>query len=222
MTEILLIRHAYSLANNANWNNQSGIVHYFPVDRNCPIENHYGEKQAKELNYFLKGYLKDRKILLIRSPYLRVEQTARIALEGINIEKELIDETLREINQGLSYGRNKQELEELLIQKNISLLDYTNIKNPYPFGESEEDVRIRVNQLAINLKQFAQHQTDYDNIIIFAHETINKWMYYWLMSEEINMKQKTTEVISTGKQKVLYTPKTMVPKGFSINFEEYK
>lgn len=219
MTEILLIRHAYTLANNANWNQQSGIRDFVKEDSNCPIDNKYGYKQALELGEFLKQYLKNKKILWLMSPYYRVMQTSNIASNGIpNIQFKIIED-LREINQGLAYARNSEQLLIELKKHNLEALNYKEIINPYPLGESELDVKNRVKSLSLDLKEYVKNY-NFDTIIIFSHETVNKWIYFWLNDKEIGIKQKTTEIISSNDG-VLYSPTTMVPKGYIIDLKEY-
>lgn len=72
MTKVYLIRHAFTPANNARYNNQEGLWK-IAKDKDMPIEKEYGVQQALELGEFLNS-LKG-KILILASPYFRVQQT---------------------------------------------------------------------------------------------------------------------------------------------------
>ena len=72
MTKLYLIRHAFTPANNASYNNQRNLWK-IAKDKDMPIEKVYGVRQALELGEFL-GKLSG-KILIYVSPYYRVRQT---------------------------------------------------------------------------------------------------------------------------------------------------
>lgn len=220
MTEILFIRHAYTIANNAKWNNQEGLFDFIKEDQNCPIEENYGKKQAEELNIFLKNYLKDKNIKWFLSPYYRVLQTSYIASKNIpNIDFDIIDD-IKEIDAGLCYARTNDEVIKELKSHNLPLLDYKKDYNRYPLGESKNNVKSRVKSFAHKLKGLSQ-TNKYDIIVVFAHATVNHIIYNLIMDNKRNKEQITTEVISTYQKEPIHTPSILVPKGYIIYLNNY-
>ena len=55
MTNIYLIRHGFTPANNANYNRQRGIRE-IAEDSDMPLEREYGVKQAREVGEFFKFF----------------------------------------------------------------------------------------------------------------------------------------------------------------------
>ena len=62
MGNIYLIRHGFTPANNANYNNQRGLSQ-IAFDENMPLDKVYGISQALELGIFLNGIMGNSLIL---------------------------------------------------------------------------------------------------------------------------------------------------------------
>lgn len=229
MSEVLFIRHGYTPSNNANYNEQTGIRDIIKFDELCPLEKNYGMKQSEELGEFLGNHLKDKKVLWIMSPYVRAKETSIIASQnlvnsGANINF-MVDNSLREINQGLVYGINYREKNEQ-ISEYVDEIYYQSLGTdkeiaiPNPGGESELDVRRRVKSFADEVK-YIKTVSDYNAIVILSHGTVNKWVYYWLNNKQAAPKQVTCGVFNDAGQ-VLFEPATFVPKGYYVDLKEYE
>ncbi len=225
-TQLLLIRHGFTPANNAGWNKQEGIREYFRRDELCPLDKVYGIKQAKELGEYLTKYLKGQKVLILVGPYYRTKQTAFHAIQGLDptLVTLEIEEPLREINQGLNYGEPKQAFEddpEAQIYYEEMKSDHK-VAVPYLMGESELDVKRRMRRFAKKVKQL-QDSGEYDVIIVLSSETTMKWLYYWMFGKHHELKHATASVIeATENPRHLFIPETLVPKGHMVDFEDYK
>ena len=69
LSNIYLIRHGFTPANNASYNNQRGMSE-IAIDSYMPLEKHYGRRQAEELGKFLDT-IKGKTLILV-SPYNRL------------------------------------------------------------------------------------------------------------------------------------------------------
>ena len=72
MGNIYLIRHGFTPANNANYNNQRGLS-LIASDEDMPLDRIYGVSQALELGSFLNG-IRGKSLILV-SPYKRTRET---------------------------------------------------------------------------------------------------------------------------------------------------
>lgn len=222
MNNIYLIRTGFTPANNADYNNQRGLSTIAP-DSYMPLEKHYGRKQAEELGRYLDT-IKGKTLILV-SPYNRTLETLEIALKSMhgNYKVEVKDE-LHEINSGVHFARTKDEVLELYPETGK---DFYLLKKIFPnsthylYGESEKDVKFRVYNIS---NYIMEKSTEYDNVLVFGHGTVNKWIYYWINNKKLDHSMKNCEVIKangidTGK--TLFVPKTFVPKGYMIDINEY-
>ena len=219
MGKIYLIRHAFTPANNASYNNQEGLWQ-IALDKDMPIEREYGIKQALELGEYLNN-LKG-KILIIASPYLRVSQTLKYALSKMkgNYEIRVADE-LHEFSSGVHYAHT---IDEVLRMYPFSKKYFEEAKNDlenavYTGGESRNDVKKRVKNIALEIKKLA---LEYDYVLVFAHGTVNHYIYYWLTGEYMDHDMKNCEVFSVNDKKSLFVPIAFVPKGFMVDIDSYK
>ncbi len=220
MSKLYLIRHAFTPANNASYNNQQGLWR-IAKDKDMPIEREYGVKQALELGKFL-GKLKG-KILIYVSPYYRVRQTLGYCLfnmEG-NYDIRVLDE-LHEFNSGVHYAHTVDEVLKMYpesrkyfdaAKKDLESAVYTG-------GESRKMVKARVKEVALMLKEQVK-SLDYDYILVFGHGMTNRYIYYWITGDDLNEDMKNGEVLSVSDKKSLFLPKTVVPKGFMIDIDSY-
>lgn len=224
MSNIYLIRHGFTPANNARYNNQSGIRN-ISEDENMPLEKIYGEKQAIELGMFLNQI--EGKTLILVSPYKRARQTLEIAMNYMDKDYTIkICDELFEKKSGIHYARTK---EELLKIDSKSINEFYNNMEKDPFntryidGESEYDVRERTKDISKSIVDISL-SNKYDNIFVVAHGTVNKWLFYWINDYYFDYIEKNCEVImANGKErgKTVFTPKTFVPKGFMVDIEKY-
>lgn len=223
MSSIFLIRHGFTPANNAKYNNQKGLWK-IADDCDMPLEKEYGEEQARELGFFLNNI--GGKTLILVSPYKRALQTLDLALSEMTGEYDIeVCEELRENDCGIHYAKTKEEVLELYPE---AIEFYLNIdSNPfetaYLYGESDYDVRDRVEDISKRIANISNSNL-YDNIFIFAHGTVNKWIYYWLNDEILLEKQKNCQVIMANGDKcgeAIFLPVTWVPEGFKVKIKNY-
>ncbi len=152
MKKIYLIRHGETEAN------KKGI---FRGRLDLPLSER-GKTQAKEL----KNYFKDKKIeFVFSSPLIRAYETAKIAFDGLTIEKE---ELLNNIDLGEWSGKEKSYIKE----KEPRLWQMWTTKPEkmvFPGGESLENVYERVYRLKEKLKKM-----DFESIALISHRSVLK------------------------------------------------
>lgn len=225
-TKITFVRHGFTPANNAGWNNQEGIRDVFYRDELCPLDKEYGVKQAEELGVFLGEYLKGKKVLFLVGPYYRTKQTAMYATKYLDpsLVTLEISEPLREINQGLNYAQPKSHFEgdiDAEVYYDESKTDHA-VAVPYLSGESEMEVRRRVRPFVRKLEKIRDSE-EYDEIVILSSMTTIKWVYYWLYGKPLDKKPYTASVITAEENaERIFVPETAVPKGYMVDFEPYK
>lgn len=220
MTKLYLIRHAFTPANNASYNNQRGLWK-IAKDKDMPIEREYGVKQAIELGKFLSN-LKG-KILIYVSPYYRVRQTLGYALFNMGGDYDIrrLDE-LHEFNSGVHYAHTIDEVLEMYpeskkyfeaAKKDLESAVYTG-------GESRNMVKARVKDAALMLSE-QMRSNEYDYILVFGHGMTNRYIYYWLTGDDLGEDMKNCEVLSVNDKKRIFLPKAFVPKGFIVDIDSY-
>lgn len=220
MCYIYLIRHGFSPANNASYNGQKGLRE-IAEDKDMPLEIKYGRKQAEEIGEFLRNI--KGKILVLASPYRRVQETMKIALSKVNFNYDLkICDELREINSGVHYARTKKELLNLYPEAKEVLdnLHKDFLGTKYLNGESQYDVRDRVKNISLEIKRIK----NYDNIIVFGHGTANRWLLYWITGKYIDHALKNGEIIKVNgnSYETIFIPKTIAPLGYMVDIEKHK
>lgn len=224
MSNIYLIRHGFTPANNANYNNQRGL-RKISEDRFMPLEIKYGREQARELGVFLNTIKGKTKIFV--SPYNRTRETLEIALKEMHNEYDIeIVEDLHEIYSDIHYAKTRDELlnehpEASKFYEDFKIDPYN---TKYIGGESKFDVRDRVKEISKRIIELS-NSNKYDNIFIFAHGEVNRWIYYHINNEILTYTQKNCEVlVGNGKDKgkIIFTPKSFVPQGYFINIDDYK
>lgn len=224
MSNIYLIRHGFTPANNARYNNQRGI-RTISDDRNMPLDKVYGIKQAKELGIFLNNIKGKAKIFV--SPYKRTKETLEIALKEMNNQYDIeVVEDIHEIYSGIHYAKTKEEVLEEYPDAIKFYEDYEkdSFNTKYINGESKYDVKDRVKDFSKRLIELS-NKDEYDNIFIFAHGEVNKWIYYHINNELYNISQKNCEVIMANgskKGKVIFSPKSFAPLGYLVNIDDYR
>lgn len=223
MCNIYLIRHGFTPANNANYNGQKSLYE-IAKDENMPLEIKYGRKQALEVGKFLKN-IKGR-ILILASPYRRVQETMKIALSKISFDYDLkICDELKEINSGVHYAKAKEELLNLYPEAKevLSSLHEDPFGTKYLSGESQYDVRDRVKSISLEIKKIRDSKK-YDNILIFGHGTANRWLSYWITGKYIDHVLKNCEIIkiNNNNYETIFLPDAYAPIGYMVDIEKHK
>lgn len=220
MTKVYLIRHAFTPANNARYNNQEGLWK-IAKDKDMPIEKEYGVQQALELGEFLNS-LKG-KILILASPYFRVQQTLKYALSKMHGDYEIktVDD-LVEFNSGVHYAHTVDEVLRMYPESKKYFEEAEkDLENAvYIGGESRNQVKARVRNIALEIQRLAT-TNKYDYILVFGHGTVNHYIYYHLTGEYIGHDMMNCEVVSVTDKKSLFVPVAFVPKGFMVDIDEY-
>ena len=231
MAEILLCRHGFTPSNNANRNQQSGIREVIRYDELCPLEKHYGKQQAEEMGEFLADRYKNKKILVCYSPYYRTRETMHHVLKHLDKDNQIDTKcipAIREINQGLTYAKSRKMYAEddWEIQNFFDFQNANKVPSQYPQGESELDVRRRVNHYARQLRDYRETSTfddkEYDAVVVITHETVAKSIYYAMFRRPLEVRQTTASVLRVDESpELVFAPKTNVPDGFNVDFAEY-
>lgn len=223
MTQIYLIRHGFTPANNAKYNNQRNLWK-IASDFDMPLEINYGEEQARELGQFLN--MISGKSLILVSPYHRTKQTLEIALQEMDGDYDIrICEDLHENQSGVHYAKTKEEVLELYPEAEEFYLhiDEYPYETRYLGGESGYDVRNRVKKISEEIISISQSDS-YDNILIFGHGTVNRWIYYWINGDILPFNQKNCEVVLGNGEfhgKSVFLPKAWVPLGYKVDIKKY-
>ena len=223
MTQIYLIRHGFTPANNAKYNNQRDLWK-IAGDADMPLEMEYGEEQARELGQFLD--MIPGKALILVSPYHRTRQTLEIALREMTGEYEIkACEDLHENHSGVHYAKTKEEMLEFYpeAEEFYQRIEEYPLETHYLGGECEYDVRDRVKNISEEIIDISQ-SNDYNNIFIFGHGTVNRWIYYWINGETLSFNQKNCEVVpANGENRgvPIFLPKAWVPLGFEVDIKKY-
>ncbi len=223
MTQIYLIRHGFTPANNAKYNNQRNLWK-IAEDADMPLEMEYGEEQARELGIFLN--MISGKTLILVSPYHRTRQTLEIALAEMDGVYDIrICEDLHENQSGVHYAKTKDEVLELYpeAEEFYSRIKENSLETRYFGGESEYDVRDRVKEISDKIVSISQ-SGKYDNIFIFGHGTVNRWIYYWINGGILPFNQKNCEVVPANGEnrgKSIFLPQAWVPLGYEVDIKKY-
>lgn len=220
MGNIYLIRHGFTPANNANYNNQRGLSQ-IASDENMPLDRVYGVNQALELGRYLNGFM--GKSLILVSPYKRTRETLDYASQNMNGEYDvMVVDDLREIDAGACYAKTRDEV----IEENEDALEFYKsfesnpFATPYIGGESEYDVRDRVVDISSKILWFSQI---YDNVFVVAHGSVNKWIFYNINGYFYDY-QRNCEVIKVNGEyrgTSVFVPKAWAPKGYMVNIDDY-
>ena len=223
MSDIYLIRHGFTPANNASYNGQEGL-RQIAEDPNMPLDVEYGVPQALEIGEFLSN-LKGNN-LVIASPYRRVQETMKYALSKVDFKYDIeINNDIKEISSGVHYARTKQELLNLYPEasKVYEGLNVDPLGTRYLYGESQEDVKKRVKDFSLKLLELSK-SNKYDNIIVFGHGTVNRWISYWVCGDYIGHILKNGEIIKikNNKEETVFLPNAFAPQGYMVDIEKHK
>lgn len=223
MTNIYLIRHAFTPANNANYNGQTNL-RSIADNENMPLEITYGIKQAQELGVFLNNISGKTKIFV--SPYKRCQETLSYAMKNMHKDYDIeVNEDIHEIDADVFYARTHEEILKHFPEFSDVIFNLKKDKygTKYGNGESELDVKKRVENFSKSIIKLA-NKNEYDNIFIIAHGVVNRWINYWLTGKIMDHQQKNCEVllIKNNIEKLVFSPKTIVPKEYMVDIEKHK
>lgn len=223
MSDIYLIRHGFTPANNASYNGQKRLRE-IAEDRYMPLEMKYGREQAEEIGKYL-NIIKGKTLVLV-SPYRRTRETMNIALSENDFEYESkVCDDLAEINSGVHYARTKEELLNLYpdAEEVLNKLHEDPLGTVYLNGESQYNVRDRVKNIGLEIKKISE-SNEYENIIVFGHGTVNRWLSYWITGKYIDHVLKNGEIIkiSNNDYETVFLPNAFVPLGYMVDIEKHK
>jgi broad specificity phosphatase PhoE len=223
MSNIYLIRHGFTPANNASYNGQINLRE-IAEDKDMPLEIKYGREQASEIGKFLNNI--NGKTLVLASPYRRVQETMKIALSKVSFKYDLrVCEELREINSGVHYARTKEELLNMYpeAKKVLDSLKKDPLGTTYLGGESQYYVRDRVKNISLKIKKIS-NSSEYNNILIFGHGTANRWISYWITGKYIDHTLKNGEIIriNGNNYETVFIPNSFVPLGYMVDIKKHK
>ncbi|WP_110181855.1 histidine phosphatase family protein [Nocardioides solisilvae] len=167
---LVLVRHGESEGNLADARAREQGAERLELDaRDADVPlSAAGREQGGALNRWLHGLADDdRPTLVVSSPYERAAQTARLALEGLDVPLEM-DERLRERDLGLFDGMTGKGIrarhpEEAARRDRLGKFWY----QP-PSGESWADVVLRVRSLLADLR----HGHDGARLWLFTHQAV--------------------------------------------------
>lgn len=250
MTKIYFVRHGFSPANNAGYNQQKNIRELCAYDEFMPLDE-YGVRQAEEVGRYLAGEIGGEKVLFLVSPYYRTRQTTHKILESIPHDEQsgfelMFVDALREINQGLEYAEPKVSSEDLesLTDVQAEMLFNREMREeyskkghdpeslPYLYGESMQDVSHRLRKLSADVKGVVE-SNEYDSVVVVSHNSVIKALYKLVTGESLAQKSYTGSVNKiygtepmpsdeAGKDSQCFVPEIVVPKGYKIDFGEFK
>ncbi|KFM98888.1 histidine phosphatase family protein [Bacillus clarus] len=159
MTEICLVRHGQT-----DWNFQEIIQ----GREDIPL-NEVGKKQASQSAAALQLESWD---IIISSPLIRAQETARAIAEAIGIQSILLDERFVERNFGEASGKPVSTVRELIAEGNVEGM------------EKDEEI---VERCFVALQDIAQiHEGK--RIIIVAHSHAIKAILHAISPDEITFK----------------------------------
>ena len=168
--EIVLVRHGQSTGNQANDAAREAQADELDLEeRDADVTlSDTGRNQAEALAKWLRELDDDvRPTCVITSTYLRAAETARLSLEGLDLELAM-DERLRERDLGILDGltgrgiRNRHP-EEAARREKLGKFYY----QP-PSGESWADVVLRVRSLLDDLRE----GYDDERVWMFTHQAV--------------------------------------------------
>lgn len=223
MGDLYYIRHGFTPANNANYNKQRDIYR-IASDCDMPLEIKYGREQARELGNYLNSI--KGKTLIYVSPYRRTRETLDIAMKYMHeCYKVRVCDDLHEINVGVLYAKMQEEV----LEEYPDAIKYYRQMKKDPFtatpigGESFNSVINRVRDISYDIYDTVV-SGEYDNVFIFGHGTVNRFVYYNITGIDNFPYQHNCEVIMGNGDNIgtsVFMPKTFVPRGYKINLDDY-
>jgi probable phosphoglycerate mutase len=127
-----------------------------------------GREQAGALGRWLAG-LEQPPTVLWTSPYVRAEQTARIALDAAGLDlPTVVDERLREREFGVLDGLTRQGITSLYPEESERRRKIGKFYHRPPGGESWSDVLLRLRAALADL----QVQAEGERVLVVAHQVV--------------------------------------------------
>jgi broad specificity phosphatase PhoE len=168
--ELVLVRHGHSTANAADAAaRQAGADELEIEGRDADVEpSETGREQVQALAAWVAGLDEsERPTLAVTSPYVRAEQTARLALEQLEIQL-LVDERLRERDMGVLDGLTWAGVRNRFPDEAQRRDKLGKFWFQPPSGESWADVAQRVRSLLHDLR----HGYDGERVWLFSHQAV--------------------------------------------------
>ncbi len=211
MTNLIIIRHGYSVANKSG---------YMTGQSDVPLAKEGLIQAAQTAEFVYKNYKIDA---VFSSPLLRARQTAEplSKLSGLPV---FINENLKEINAGLWEGKTPAELIKLFPEE-FSLWKTDVGLSRCPGGESMQEVQSRA------VKAFEQIASDFDekSVAVVTHAAVIRSCFCffkglnssemktfpWVPNasvSEVVYKNGKFSLITEGFNEHLTTIKTTLPK----------
>ena len=177
-SSLVLVRHAQSVGNVADDEARRLGAPRLDLDaRDADVElSETGRGQAAALRTWLaRADEGDRPTLVVSSPYRRALDTARIALDGRDVEV-VVDERLRERDLGLFDGLTGSGIRAEYAQEAQRRSRVGKFYYQPPSGESWADVVLRVRSLLADLREgFAE-----ERVWLFTHQAVIMSLRYVL------------------------------------------
>lgn len=196
--EVMIVRHGQSAGNVALEAAEAAGASFIDIaerDVDVPLSA-LGERQAKALGRWLGGLPKEKRpTVVLASPYLRAQETARLALEAMGDEglEIVFDERLREREFGIvdrltRKGIHERYPEQAEIHKRLKKFYYR-----APGGESWCDVILRLRSVQDSL---ARDYPD-ERVMIVCH-TVVVYCFRYLFE-----KMTEAEILEIDRQETL-------------------
>jgi broad specificity phosphatase PhoE len=177
-SSLVLVRHAQSVGNVADDEARRQGAARLDLDaRDADVElSETGRGQAAALGAWLGSADEgERPTLVVSSPYRRALDTARIALEGQDVQI-VVDERLRERDLGLFDGLTGAGIRAEYAQEARRRSRVGKFYYQPPSGESWADVVLRVRSLLADLREgFAD-----ERVWLFTHQAVIMSLRYVL------------------------------------------
>jgi broad specificity phosphatase PhoE len=177
-SSLVLVRHAQSVGNVADEEARRQGASRLDLDaRDADVElSEAGRGQAAALRTWLERADEgERPTLVLSSPYRRARGTARIALEGLDVQV-VVDERLRERDLGLFDGLTGAGIRAEYAQEAQRRSRVGKFYYQPPSGESWADVVLRVRSLLADLREgFAE-----ERVWFFTHQAVIMSLRYVL------------------------------------------
>lgn len=166
----MLVRHGHSTANAADTAAREGGLEELEIEgRDADVElSSTGREQVQALADWLAGLDRGRRpTLAVTSPYVRAEQTARGALERLDVPL-LVDERVRERDMGRLEGLTAAGVRARHPDEAERRERLGKFWHQPPSGESWADVALRVRSFLDELR----HGYDGERLWVFTHQAV--------------------------------------------------
>ncbi|MCW2667676.1 MAG: histidine phosphatase family protein [Frankiales bacterium] len=165
-----VVRHGESSGNVARDRAEAEELERIDIaerDMDVPLSP-LGERQAAALGTWLSEQ-DDRPTVLWTSPYVRAQETARIALEAAGLQLPLrVDERLREREFGVLDGLTRKGITTLFPDESERRTRLGKFYHRPPGGESWSDVALRLRAVIDEMRAHCQGE----RVLLVAHQVV--------------------------------------------------